>query len=276
MTDQYAVFGHPVEHSWSPFIHGMFAKQTGQDIAYRKVDVPPEDFIRSVAEFFKDGGKGLNITVPHKVAALSAATEITARAERAGAANTLAWSQHGQCILADNTDGFGLVQDLRDNIGLDLRDQRVLVCGAGGATRGVLAPLLAQEPSELIIANRNVTRAQELAGTFGDLGPVRGCGYDDLADAPTCDLIINATSAALRGEAPPLPASLVHGDTVCYDMSYGKGSTPFTVWASGTAAQQIYKGWGMLVEQAAESFRLWRGVRPDTAPVLAVLAAQES
>ena len=274
MTDQYAVFGHPVEHSWSPFIHGLFAKQTGQDLQYRKTDVPPAQLAQRVAEFFAQGGKGLNLTLPHKSAGLLLAQNIAARAERAGAVNTLSWQQDAHHIMGDNTDGIGLVRDLTENIGLDLRDCRVLFCGAGGATRGALAPLLAQDLHEVVIANRNVARAQELAGTFGDLGSVQGCSYEDLTSEPAFDIVINATSAGLSGETPALPRACVRGDTVCYDMGYSKADTPFGRWASAAGCRQIYKGWGMLVEQAAESFLLWRGVRPDTAPVLAVLSEQ--
>ena len=178
-------------------------------------------------------------------------------------------------MLGDNTDGAGLVRDLRDNLGLTLTQQRVLICGAGGATRGVLAPLLALEPREIVIANRTVSRAQELAGQFGDLGSVRGCAYDELRLRPF-DLIINATSTGLRGTLPPLPRELVNAATFCYDMSYGSGATPFELWAQSLGATNTVQGWGMLVEQAAESFQLWRGMRPDTIPVLAILAERNS
>lgn len=274
MTDQYAVFGHPIEHSWSPFIHGMFARQTGQDMQYRKYDVAPAALASEVTGFFARGGKGLNLTVPHKIAGLQLAAVVTPRAARAGAVNTLAASPSDGHVEGDNTDGAGLARDLTDNLGLDIRNQRVLICGAGGATRGVLAPLLGLEPRQLVIANRNVARAQELAGLFGDLGSVQGCDYEHLTDGPGFDLVINATSAGLSGDVPPLPPSVIYASTVCYDMSYGKSETPFGRWAAASGCNEIHKGWGMLVEQAAESFEKWRGVRPDTAPVLAVLTEQ--
>jgi shikimate dehydrogenase len=254
----------------------MFAKQTGQDLRYRKIDVPPAQLTQRVAEFFAQGGKGLNLTVPHKSTGLRLAQIIAPRAERAGAVNTLAWQADSQQILGDNTDGVGLVRDLTENIGLDLRDCRVLFCGAGGATRGALAPLLAHDLRAVVIANRNVARAQELAGSFGDLGSVQGCSYDDLTTGPAFDIVINATAAGLNGETPPLALVNVGADTVCYDMGYSKVETPFGRWASAAGCRQVYKGWGMLVEQAAESFLIWRGVRPDTAPVLAVLTEQIS
>ncbi len=276
MTDQYAVFGHPIEHSWSPFIHGMFARQTGQDMQYRKFDVAPAALAKEVKDFFARGGKGLNLTVPHKLAGLKIAGIATPRATRAGAVNTLVAAADGGQIEGDNTDGAGLVRDLSGNLGIDLRNRRVLLCGAGGATRGVLAQLLALEPRQLVIANRNIARAQELAGLFGDLGSVQGCSYEHLTDGPSFDLVINATSAGLSGEIPPLPPAVLSLDTVCYDMSYSKSATPFGRWATAAGCTEVHKGWGMLVEQAAESFHRWRGLRPDTDPVLAVLIEQNT
>lgn len=250
----------------------MFAKQTGQNLHYRKVDVPPTEFLESVARFFREGGKGLNLTVPHKTMGLNVADSLTPRAQRAGAVNVLAVQSDGN-VLGDNTDGVGLVRDLRENIGIELGHRRVLICGAGGATRGVLAPLLAQDLRELTIANRDAERAMLLATQFADIGGVRGSSYEDLPAVPF-DLIINATSAGLQGETPPLPARAVSPGTVCYDLSYSKHETPFTSWANSVGCTQVHKGWGLLVEQAAESFQIWRGIRPDTQPVLAVLAEQ--
>jgi shikimate dehydrogenase len=267
--DQYGVIGHPVAHSWSPFIHGMFARQTGEQLVYRLHDVEPQDFRSYVLDFFSRGGRGLNVTVPHKVAAAELANQLTPRAERAAAVNTLA-IQRDNRILGDNTDGAGLVHDLRDNLALNLAGHRILIVGAGGATRGVVAPLLVLRPAELVIANRTAERAHAFAADFKDLGNVRGCGFDDLGDDPY-DLIINATSASLAGEVPAISTSVIKGDSVCYDMAYSKGDTPFLKWAKENGCAAAVQGWGMLVEQAAESFQLWRGARPQTRPVLEAL-----
>jgi shikimate dehydrogenase len=272
--DQYGVIGHPVAHSWSPFIHGMFARQTGEQLVYRLHDVLPQDFRAYVLDFFSRGGRGLNVTVPHKVAAAELANELTPRAERATAVNTLA-IQRDNRILGDNTDGAGLVHDLRDNLSLTLAGRRVLIVGAGGATRGVVAPLLVLRPAELVIANRTADRARTFAADFQDLGAVRGCGFSDLADV-TYDVVINATSASLAGEVPAIPASVIHGESVCYDMAYSKGDTPFLRWARENGCARAVQGWGMLVEQAAESFQLWRAVRPQTRPVLEALRERAS
>ncbi len=267
--DQYGVVGHPIGHSWSPFIHGLFARQTGDSLVYRLHDVGPDQFRSFVLEFFSRGGRGLNVTVPHKVAASNLANELTPRAERAGAANTLAVKSENR-ILGDNTDGAGLVHDLRDNLSVDIAHRRVLIVGAGGATRGVLAPLLVLQPTELVVANRTPERAQALALAFADLGPIRGCGLEELG-AAQFDVIINATSASLSDEIPAMPPSVLGRDTVCYDMAYGRSDTPFVQWARGHGCARALQGWGMLVEQAAESFCLWRGVRPQTASVVAAL-----
>jgi shikimate dehydrogenase len=267
--DQYGVVGHPVAHSWSPFIHGMFARQTGEQVAYRLHDVLPESFRAFVLDFFSRGGRGLNVTVPHKVAASQIANELTPRAERAGAVNTLA-IQRDNRLLGDNTDGAGLVHDLRDNLSVNLAGRRVLIVGAGGATRGVVAPLLVLRPAELVIANRTADRAQAFAADFKDLGTVHGCGFDELTDAPF-DVVINATSASLAGEVPAIPSTVIKSDSLCYDMAYSKGETPFLKWVKENGCPRAIQGWGMLVEQAAESFQLWRGVRPQTGPVLEAL-----
>jgi shikimate dehydrogenase len=272
--DQYGVIGHPIAHSLSPFIHGMFAKQTGDALVYRLHDVTPQRFRPYVLEFFSRGGRGLNVTVPHKVAAAELANELTPRAERARAANTLALQSDNR-ILGDNTDGAGLVHDLRDNLGVNIGQQRMLIIGAGGATRGVLAPLLVLQPEELTIANRTADRARALAAEFSDLGAVHGCGLDQLGSM-SFDVIINATSASLTGELPSLPASVIGPSTLCYDMAYGKTDTPFVAWALEHGAARAEQGLGMLVEQAAESFCLWRGIRPQTEPVLAALRRRGS
>ena len=270
--DQYGVIGHPVAHSWSPFIHGMFARQTGESLVYRLHDVLPEDFRAYVLDFFSRGGRGLNVTVPHKVAAAELANELTPRAGRAAAVNTLA-VQRDNRVLGDNTDGAGLVHDLRDNLSVNLAGRRVLIVGAGGATRGVMAPLLVLRPAELVIANRTAGRAHSLAADFTDLGDVHGCGFDEVGER-SYDIVINATSASLAGEVPAIPPTVIGPDSLCYDMAYSKGDTPFLKWARQHGCTRAFQGWGMLVEQAAESFQLWRGVRPQTAPVLEALRAR--
>jgi len=269
MTDRYGVAGHPVSHSWSPFIHGLFARDLGHDISYRLFDFTPEEFEPRVREFFAQGGRGLNVTVPHKIAAAQLATQLSTRATYAGAVNTLAAQKDGT-ILGDNTDGAGLVRDLCDNLSLVIIRRRVLVVGAGGATRGVIGPLLALEPAEIIIANRTPERAHEMAGKFAKLGPVRGAAMTALPGG-AFDLIINATSASLSGEVPALDSGAIGPETVCYDMAYGKTDTPFMRWALDQGCARAIQGLGMLVEQAAESFRVWRGVKPSTASVLAAL-----
>jgi shikimate dehydrogenase len=270
--DRYAVMGHPIDHSWSPFIHGMFARQTGQNLTYRLLDVPPEKFRSAAVEFFTTGGRGLNITVPHKPAAAEFVNRLTARAETAGAVNTILAEPNGE-LMGDNTDGIGLLTDLTANLGLRIAGLRILILGAGGATRGVLGPLLDARPSMLTIANRTPERAAELVEEFSKPGTLSGCGFEDIKDDEPWDLLINATSASLKGATPLISPTLIGPETLCYDMAYGKGDTSFTRWAREQGAARTVKGWGMLVEQAAESFHLWRGVRPDTGPVLAALQA---
>jgi len=270
--DQYGVIGHPISHSWSPFIHGLFARQTEQAMVYRRFDVPPAKFRRHVMHFFLHGGRGLNVTMPHKLAAAGLANELTPRAERAGAVNTLMMQGENE-IIGDNTDGEGLVRDLQDNCGVQIAGTRILILGAGGAARGVLAPLLALAPSEIVIANRTEARASTLAREFAPLGNLIGCGFDS-ALLTEFDLIINATSASTEGgDSPVIPATLVSKRTTCYDMAYSKEKTPFVRWAESHGCARALQGWGMLVEQAAESFSVWRGIRPETAPVLAALNA---
>lgn len=272
-ADRYALMGFPVSHSWSPFIHGMFAKQTGQDMQYRLIEVPEGQFRHVAIEFFLDGGKGLNVTVPHKQAAAELVNDLSPRAARARAVNTI-YLKAGTTteLVGDNTDGLGLVTDLVDNLHIPLEGSRLLVLGAGGATRGVLGPLLERKPERLVIANRTAERAGELAAEFGALGNVSGVGFERIEGGPF-DLIVNATSAGLQGEMPPVPEDAVGPRTICYDMSYAKGDTPFTRWARAHRANAAHKGWGMLVEQAAAAFTQWRGVRPSTKPVLDLLTS---
>lgn len=268
--DQYGVAGHPIAHSWSPFIHGMFAKATAQNLVYRLFDIAPENFRREALRLFAGGLKGLNVTLPHKQSAAELVNELTPRAERAKAVNTIAFFEQTS-LLGDNTDGLGLLADLENNLGMTLTGKRVLILGAGGAVRGVLGALMERELSRVVIANRTADRARKLAAEFADLGEIHGCGFNDV-EGPPFDLIINGTSASLQGEMPVMPVGLVCEDSVCYDMAYGRGDTPFTLWAKSLHAARATKGWGMLVEQAAESFLLWRGIRPDTAPALEALA----
>jgi shikimate dehydrogenase len=263
MTDRYAVFGHPIAHSKSPQIHTAFARQTGQDMTYEAILAPLDGFADSVAAFIAAGGRGANVTVPFKEEAFRLASRLSPRAQRAGAVNTLSFDADG--ILGDNTDGAGLVADLTRNLNCTIVGKRVLLLGAGGAARGVIEPLLDQQPAALVIANRTVSRAEELAELFGR--GVRACGFD-AANTPF-DLVINATAASLAGDLPPLSPRVFTPDTMAYDMMYGR-DTPFLDFAR-THGARTADGLGMLVEQAAEAFHLWRGVRPDTAPVIAAL-----
>ena len=263
--DRYAVIGHPVAHSRSPRIHAAFAAATGQHLEYGRIDATPEAFGGAVRDFFEGGGRGLNVTLPHKEAAVRLADRLTARARLAGAVNTLAAQADGT-LLGDNTDGAGLMADLA-RLGIRVRGARVLVLGAGGATRGILGPLLEARPAQIVVANRTAARATALAAAFAG---VQGCGYDALASlvaAGPFDLVIHATSLGLQGEVPPLPHGVVGPASVAYDLGYGAGDTPFVRCARAQGVTRAEQGLGMLIEQAAECFLLWRGVRPDTAPL---------
>ena len=267
MTDRYGVMGYPVSHSRSPVIHRLFAAQTGEDIQYELLQVPPDKLETAIAQFGRTGGKGLNITVPHKSEVAKLVDEMSERASTAGAVNTIVFRDDGT-LYGDNTDGVGLMQDLQVNHALNLKGRNILILGAGGATRGIISPLLEAEPGSLVIANRTFPKARSLADHFASQGPVNACRFEDVRSLPIYDLIINATSAGLKGETPPYPEEAVHPATFCYDLSYSSTPTPFSVWAARHGAARSVMGWGMLVEQAAESFYIWRGVRPDTAPVL--------
>jgi shikimate dehydrogenase len=268
--DEYGVIGHPVSHSRSPFIHGIFAQQTGQNMIYRLHDVSPENLPTFVLDFWRRGGKGLNVTVPHKIGASGMVRAMSERATRAGAVNTLLMDEDG--ITGDNTDGAGLVRDLTVNLKVALAGARILLVGSGGAARGVVGPLLDESPELIAIAGRSAAGAAALARQFAALGPVQGYGLDAIASG-AFDIVINATSAGLGGEAPAIPASVLTHSTFCYDLSYAKAGTAFLQWARDKGAKRSAQGWGMLVEQAAESFELWRGVRPSTAGVLAALVS---
>jgi len=263
--DLYGLVGHPVSHSRSPFIHRRFAEQTGQRVEFLLIDVPPGEFEAALGRFRERGGRGLNVTLPYKGEAFEYADRLTDRARLAGAVNTLAWLESDE-VLGDNTDGAGLVTDLESNLAVPLQDRRILLMGAGGAARGALGPLAATQPAAIIIANRTLLRAEALAERFDGPVPVSATAYEDLEGS--FDLVINATSASLEGAVPPLPGQILGPETFCYDMMYQAGPTAFCAWAAGHGAGGVADGVGMLVEQAAESFQLWRGVRPDTGPVL--------
>lgn len=272
-VDDYAVMGNPIKHSKSPQIHSLFAAQTQQSIHYTAIQVDTGGFKQAVGNFAAHKGKGLNITVPFKEEAWALVDERSERAERAGAINTIKFLNDGK-LYGDNTDGIGLVNDLKNNYKINITGKHVLLMGAGGAARGVLAPLLNEKPVALVVVNRTQSKAKELAEHFEDLGDITGCGYDNLT-GQQFDIIINATAASLQGELPPLPDKLVSVEGCCYDMMYGR-QTPFMQWAVQQGAKTIADGLGMLVEQAAESFYVWRNIRPDTGAVLAVLKKEIS
>lgn len=265
-VDRYGVIGYPVSHSRSPTIHRLFAMQTGQEIEYELLQVSPDKLERAVRKFQRGGGKGLNVTVPHKSEVTRLVDQMSERASTAGAVNTLTFKK-GE-IFGDNTDGFGLLRDLSVNLELELAGTNILILGAGGATRGIVGPLLEMEPASLRIANRTPGKAKALADYFSRSGPVTACRFDVVPVTEPYDLIINATSAGLHGDEPPYPAAAVSDTTFCYDLSYALKPTPFCTWAKEHGAAMSVMGWGMLVEQAAESFRIWRGVRPETAEIL--------
>jgi shikimate dehydrogenase len=270
-ADNYAVLGNPISHSKSPQIHAAFAKQTGQNIIYTATQVDPGGFEQAVGNFFASGGKGLNVTVPFKQEAWALASELGPEAKQASAVNTLLTNAEG-LLVGRNTDGVGLVRDILHNHVGHIEGKKVLLVGAGGAARGVLQPLLAENPSSLTIVNRTASRAHELAADFAPLGNINGAAFNDLS-GQRFDLIVNATAASLHGEVPPLPNECCDESTWCYDMMYGAKPTPFMLWAQQRGAAKSLDGLGMLVEQAAESFFHWRGVRPETASVIQSIRA---
>lgn len=269
IRDQYAVFGHPIAHSKSPQIHQLFAEQTGQTLSYIASDVTAGQFSEAVKSFFSSGGKGINCTVPLKELAWDLVARKTSRAELAKAVNTIALETDGS-LLGDNTDGCGLVTDLTANHHIVLAHRRILILGAGGASRGIIAPLLAEKPASLTIANRTEDKATQLAKEFASLACIEGCGFAGLENKQF-DIVINATSASLSNQLPPLPDKLLAESGVCYDLAYGTGATAFVTWGITQNAYKSLDGLGMLVEQAAEAFYLWRGIRPKTKPVLDLL-----
>lgn len=273
MTDRYAVIGNPVTHSKSPQIHAMFAQQTGQDMSYEKLLAPVDGFADTVRTFMSEGGRGVNVTLPFKLEAYDLANQISQRARHARAANTLSFT--GDHIYADNTDGAGLIRDIKVNLDFDPAGKRVLLMGAGGAARGILLPLLEARPAILVIANRTVDKALRLAQSNqhqpnASQTLVSGHGYADLS-GQHFDLVINATSSSLSDALPPLPDGMFAPGSLAYDIMYGKGLTSFLAFADEQNAHRLADGLGMLVEQAAVSFHIWRGVTPDTRPVISTL-----
>lgn len=274
---KYAVLGNPVSHSKSPLIHSLFAEQTGQSMSYTAIALESEEFAGFVTSFFAEGGGGLNITVPYKGAAFELASNCSPRARLAKAVNTLFLDDQGN-LCGDNTDGVGLVTDLKINNAVDIRDQRVLILGAGGAVRGVMAALVHEHAAKITIVNRTVSKAELLVEEMQSLAPVEAMSYEMLqefaSDGLGYDLIINGTSSSLQGEMPGLDARLLASGCCCYDLMYAAEDTPFVRWAKLHGANKSIDGLGMLVEQAAEAFALWRGVRPDTGPVIDQLREQ--
>ncbi len=267
--DRYAVMGNPVAHSKSPAIHKLFAHQFGHNIEYTAIQVDAGGFAQAVEQFRAAGGKGLNVTVPFKLDAFRLADHLSDRATLAEAVNTLKFEADGE-VFGDNTDGAGLVHDIEINLGVPLRDKNILILGAGGAVRGVLDPILRHRPAKIVIANRTVSKAKDLVRAFSDHGKVEAVSFDDLKGRHF-DIVLNGTSASLKGELPPLPVTIYARAALAYDMMYGDRPTPFMEWSMLHGADRVADGLGMLVEQAAESYFVWRGVRPETRPVIAAL-----
>jgi shikimate dehydrogenase len=271
MTDRYAVIGNPIEQSKSPLIHSAFAQVSGQDMDYTKLLAPVDGFAAVVDAFRASGGRGMNVTAPFKLDAFAYATDLAPSAQMAGAVNAMKFE--GDKVYAENFDGVGLVRDVVHNLAFSLKGKRVLILGAGGATRGALLPLLAEQPAELVIVNRTVAKAQELAALAhqhqSDQVPVTGLGYEAVQGA--FDVVLNASSSSLSAELPPLNPNVFAQGCLAYDLTYGKGLTPFLKLAQQAGVTHLADGVGMLAEQAAEAFAWWRGVRPDTAAVIATL-----
>jgi shikimate dehydrogenase len=274
MLDNYAVFGNPVEHSKSPDIHTAFAKANDEKISYKRQHIDIGAFEKEAQKFFKSGGKGLNVTLPFKLDAYNFAENLTQRAKIAGAVNTLSVGYDGK-IQGDTTDGIGITRDIVDNLGWAINGKKVLVLGAGGAVRGILQPILELLPQNVVIANRTIEKALKLSKIFADMGNLLGCDFQMLG-GQQFDVVINGTSATLSNKIPPLPRGLLSKNAVCYEMMYGSQQSIFLEWAKNNGAAQISDGLGMLVEQAAESFYVWRGVRPETRAVISMLKKQIS
>jgi len=265
-VDRYAVIGNPIEHSKSPDIHLLFADQTGEQLHYEKIRADEDKFSQVVSKFFADGGKGLNVTVPFKNDACAFVDELTDYAKHAGAVNTIYKNDNGKFIGA-NTDGIGLLRDLKKSLRVPIINTKILIVGAGGATQGIVEPLLNEQPTELIIANRAVSKADSIAEQFNNFAKnncsVGSCALDKIPNQPF-DLVLHATSAGLQGNNVELPVEIVGPNTCCYDLLYSDQDTPFMAWAKNNNAGKVVDGFGMLLEQAAEAFYIWRGMRPDT------------
>ena len=269
MTDRYVVIGNPVSHSKSPMIHGSFARQAKQDMVYSTLEAPVDGFDAAVGAFRSSGGRGMNVTAPFKLNAFSYASDLGNRARLAGAVNCMKFE--GDKVLAENFDGLGLVNDIQRNLGFQVRGRRVLVMGAGGGARGAIPPLLDERPLELVIANRALSKARALEDQFSAYGKVTAAGYPDLA-SERFDIVLNCTSASQRGELPPVPREAFAPGCLAYDLVYGKGLTPFLRLAREAGAGRLADGVGMLVEQAAEAFLWWRGIRPETRALIEAVA----
>lgn len=269
MTDRYAVIGNPIAQSKSPTIHLGFAQLAGHDLSYEKIEGPLGAFQPTVDAFRATGGLGLNVTVPFKLEALAYATDPSVAATQCGAANALKFD--GDRVWAENFDGVGLTRDVVHNLQRPIKNKRVLILGAGGATRGMLLPFLKEQPAALVVANRDIDKAHALAQLASAYGKIEGCGYSEL-DGESFDLVFNATSASLFGESPPIASSVFGAGALAYDLAYGKGLTPFLKQAQGAGVRDIADGVGMLVEQAAEAFVWWRGIRPPTTAMIQQLS----
>jgi len=272
--DQYAVFGHPINHSKSPRIHTLFAEQTQQQLVYTAEDIPAESFDEGLSSFFSQGGKGLNCTVPLKELAWQRADTLSERAKFSKAVNTLVLQKDGS-LFGDNTDGIGLVTDLTINHNISLENKRILILGAGGASRGIIGPIMQKSPTHIVIANRSVEKAITLSQEFSQLGKITGCSYDEIKNSEF-DIILNATSASLTGDLPPLSSSLLATKGTCYDLAYSNDPTAFVKWGLENDAVKSLDGLGMLIEQAAEAFFIWRGVRPETKDIIALLNSERN
>ena len=274
-VDRYAVVGNPVAHSLSPRIHAAFAKQTGEAIRYEAIELPVDGFVGGINQLRAQGFRGANVTVPFKQQARDLCANLSERAGTAGVVNTLIFPD-SDSIEGDNTDGVGLVRDLKNNLGIELENRNILLLGAGGAARGVLQPLLAESPASLVIANRTVDRAHSLARDFAHFGNLRASAYADLPTEPY-HVVINATAAGLANELPPLAPELLAETDACYDMMYRlDADTAFQAWSKSQGIEHSHDGLGMLIEQAAEAFHRWRGVHPDTATLATELRANQA
>ena len=269
MTDAYAVFGNPIGHSKSPLIHAAFARACRQDMSYAAIEAPRGGFADAVRAFVRDGGRGANVTAPFKLDAYAAADQLSERARAAGAVNALKF-EDGR-IFGENFDGVGLVRDIEVNLGAPIAGRRVLLLGAGGAARGAAPAILGLGPAILTIANRDASKSAALVEVFAKFGPVEAVSYGELADLPPYDIVLNSTSASWSGERPPAPSSAFAPRSLAYELVYGRGLTPFLAQAREAGATRLADGVGMLVEQAAEAFFWWRGVRPETAEVISAL-----